>query len=504
MARATGGQRRPLAASSDAARAQKRAGAYYSPDAVVASLVAWAVRRPQDRLLDPACGDGRFIAAHPHSVGIEQDAAATQLAIARAPGALVHEGEFFAWAQATTERFDCAVGNPPFIRYQRFAGAVRDGALSLCARLGAKFSGLTSSWAPFLVATASLLKPGGRMAFVVPAELGHAPYAAPVLEYLVAHFSTVHVLALRSKLFPDLSEDCWLLFADGFGGRTETLLFSAQEKFVAGEGPPRLHEAIPVGEWRTIWGRRLRPYLMSAQGRALYQSVVTDQRSQRLADFAQVGIGYITGANDFFHLSPSEARRHGLPAALLQPSVRNGRALIQPHLTPEAVRAWIRSDRPVLLLRLEKRAEVPASVRRYLDGADGRQARLAYKCRVREPWYAVPDVQIPDFFLSYMSGTAPSLVRNDAGCACTNSVHGVRVGDPVAAARLFAAWDTPLLRLSCEVEGHPLGGGMLKLEPREAGRIVLPREARVRAADTLLAREAVAALRAWRHCVAPA
>jgi hypothetical protein len=74
--------------------------------------------------------------------------------------ALVHEGDFFAWAGETAERFDCAAGNPPFIRYQTFKGITRARALDLCARHGADFSGLASSWAPFLVATATLLKPG--------------------------------------------------------------------------------------------------------------------------------------------------------------------------------------------------------------------------------------------------------------------------------------------------------------------------------------------------------
>jgi adenine-specific DNA-methyltransferase len=72
-------------------------------------------------------------------------------------------------------RFECAAGNPPFIRYQHFNGATRARALELCGRLGASFTGLASSWAPFIAAAAGLLKPGGRLAFVVPAEIGHAP-----------------------------------------------------------------------------------------------------------------------------------------------------------------------------------------------------------------------------------------------------------------------------------------------------------------------------------------
>ena len=160
---------------------QKEAGAYFTPDPVVASLLAWALRHEGDRLLDPSCGDGRFIAGHRNAVGIEQDQETTRIAIARAPWALVHVCDFFAWAAETTERFECAAGNPPFIRYQVFKGVTRLRALTLCNRLGADFSGFASSWAPFLVATAGLLKPGGRMAFVVPAEIGHAPYAAPFL-----------------------------------------------------------------------------------------------------------------------------------------------------------------------------------------------------------------------------------------------------------------------------------------------------------------------------------
>jgi hypothetical protein len=55
----------------------------------------------------------------------------------------------------------------------------------------ADFTGLTSSWAPFLVGAAGLLRPGGRLAFVVSSEIGHAPYAAPLLDYLVERFAHV-------------------------------------------------------------------------------------------------------------------------------------------------------------------------------------------------------------------------------------------------------------------------------------------------------------------------
>jgi len=477
---------------------QKEAGAYYTPDSVVSSLLKWAVRRDEDRLLDPACGDGGFIACHRNSVGIEQDAQATQTAISRAPWALVHEGDFFSWATETVERFECTAGNPPFIRYQNFTGEVRARAIALCASLGANFSGLASSWAPFLVAAASLLKRGGRMAFVVPAEIGHAPYAAPLLEYLVGHFCNVHVVAVRNKLFPGLSEDCWLLYADGFEGQTREIRFSVLDSFRPSSGPPRQFLRVGVPEWRTEWNRRLRPYLISPHAREVYRHAATDPGTRHLGDLANVGIGYVSGANDFFHLRPSEAMNWEIPSTFLHPSVRNGRALPKSKVTAGVVARWTRSDEPILLLRLPKTNDIPRSVWRYLETDAGREARKAYKCRMRDPWYSVPDVQVPDFFLSYMSGLEPSLVRNDAHCTCTNSVHSVRLKDPDIKSRL-ASWGSDFVQLSCELEGHPLGGGMLKLEPREATQIVLPSPAAVKPMNATVIADAIQTMRSWRH-----
>lgn len=478
---------------------QKHAGAYYTPDPIVRALVSWAAQGEGERMLDPSCGDGGFIAAHPNSVGVEQDPISAEEARARVPGAEVYQADFFEWAEATSERFDCAAGNPPFIRYQTFKGEVRARALKLCARHGAQFSGLSSSWAPFLVAAATLLKPGGRMAFVVPAEIGHAPYAAPLLAYLVANFDRVQIVAVREKLFPELSEDCWLLYTEGFGGRTEHIEFTAQDRFEWTPRPPHKAERVPMSEWRQVWNHRLRPLLLPAAVRELYQAAATHPESRRFADFASVGIGYVSGDNDFFHLRPSEAERWEIPESVLHPTVRNTRALPGRQITRETVRSWTRADEPAFLLRLRRGQRLSAGVKRYLDSEAGQKARQAYKCRMREPWYAVPDVQVPDFVLTYMSGRSASLVRNAAGVTCTNTVHSVRVRDAEVAEKLLPSWGSAFTQLSCEIEGHALGGGMLKLEPREAGRVLFPAASLSAELDGATIKDGVRTMQRWRH-----
>ena len=481
--------------SSNAAKAN---GAYYTPLQVASALVRFAVRTSTDRLLDPACGDGRFIACHANSVGIERDLHAAAAACERAPCAEVHAIDFFSWAEGTSERFDCAAGNPPFIRYQLFAGATRKQALRLCQILGVPFSGLTSSWAPFLVVTASLLRPGGRMAFVVPASIGHAPHAAPLIDYLLGHFEAVRIVALRRKMFPNLSEDCWLLFANGFGGATHHIEFSPIDRFddIFSCYATKL---VTVDEWRNNWNCRLRPYLLDDSIRSLYLEAAHSELSVRLGEIASVGIGYVTGDNDFFHLRPSDIEFWQIPMRFLHPTVRNGRALPSEVLSCDTVDQWRRLNKAAFLLSIPRDADLPLGIRSYLDSPRGRAARGAYKCRNRRPWYSVPDVRVPSFFLTYMSGATPSLVRNRAAATCTNALHAVHLYDDNDAEPLVRGWQSSCLKLSCEIEGHPLGGGMLKLEPKEAARLVLP------LSDTALpdfdakAHDALNTLRSWRH-----
>jgi len=183
----------------------KIAGQFFTPEKIAKALVSWAVRLPTDRLFDPSCGDGAILSHHGKVGGIERDPYSALVARERVPQASIDNVDFFTWAQSTEERFECAAGNPPFIRFQNFKGISKAAATAICEANGVALSGLSSTWVPFLIGTASLLKPGGRMAFVVPAEIGHAFYVGPLLDYLLGSFSAVQVVAVREKPFKRVS-----------------------------------------------------------------------------------------------------------------------------------------------------------------------------------------------------------------------------------------------------------------------------------------------------------
>ncbi len=478
---------------------RKRFGQFFTPPAVARSLVSWVVRGPRDLVLDPSCGDGAFLRWHKRSVGIEVDPDNAALARQIAPGALVHGGDFFDWAFATKERFDGIAGNPPFIRYQTLPGEIRARALAASSLMGAEFSALTSSWAPFVLVAAGLLKPGAAMAFVVPAEVGHANYVQPLIPALCARFARVHVIACREKLFPELSQDCWLLHCSGFGATTDCVALTALDRFEACDAPPPPTKRITLPEWRER-GQRLRPFLLPNAAMALYRDLAKHPGIKRFGETASAGIGYVTGDNDFFHLRPSEARRRDIPASLLRVAVRKGDQLPAETVLPRHVEQWLSGDEPVLLLDLGRTERLPASVARYLDEEAGHKARQAFKCRNRDPWYAVPDIKVPDAFLTVMSGEQPMLVRNEAACVCSNSLLAVRFKADVDSRQVQQAWRSDLAQLGAEIEGHPLGGGVLKLEPREAARVPLPLDPiHLTINERAALQEGVRTMRAWRH-----
>ena len=472
---------------------QKITGAFYTPPRVAELLVAWGVREPGDYVLDPSFGEGVFLEAallrlaklrgrpNRQVFGIELD----ESAVARASSFLNRNhlvvNDFFDVSHSELPGFDVVVGNPPFIRYHHFAGAVREKAIALARLAGVEISELTSSWAPFLIHATQFLVKHGRLAMVVPFEITHAAYARPVIQHLTRSFRHIYLAAFEERIFPELSQDTVLLLADGFGTRCDGIRFKrfgrVEEFAESAESHVPFGKRVGAQDLERSNGR-LRNHLLPGTAGALYNFLSADPRIQRLGTVASVGIGYVTGCNNFFHLSQAEISELRIPSRYLRPSLVTPKALHGLRFTKTDWDELRQSEAKAFLLDLTggAQSELPASVCSYLEAGRKKKVHLAYKCKVRKPWYAVPHAKPADAFLSYMAGTAPKVCLNEAQVLATNSTHEIRVVSGSAEpSKLAFAFSSTLVQLSCEIEGHPMGGGLLKLEPSEAERVILPK-----------------------------
>ncbi|MCK6593172.1 MAG: hypothetical protein L6Q76_36920, partial [Polyangiaceae bacterium] len=192
-----------------------------------------------------------------------------------------------------------------------------------------------------------------------------------------------------------------------------------------------------------------------------------------LGDLGRVDIGAVTGANEFFVMSRKEAMESGLPASVLMPVISKAAHVQGARFTEAEWKERLAAGEPMFML-VAGEADARGSVARYIKKGEEMGLPARYKCRTRKPWYAVPYVRTPDLFLTYMSHVAPRLVVNDARATNTNTVHGVFLADPSLAAPLAAAFLCSATLLSAEIQGRSYGGGVLKMEPREALRLRVP------------------------------
>jgi adenine-specific DNA methylase len=477
----------------------KDLGAYYTATNVAEFIVRWAIRSPSERIFDPSFGGGVFLDAACRQIkkmggntglsvfGAELDPSTfgrTFLALQReygVPKKNLIRGDFFS-LQGIEFALDAIVGNPPFIRYQRFSGPSRDRAIEVASAAGVKLSELCSSWAPFVVHSANLLQPHGRLGFVVPSEIMHAAYARPVLDFLTRIFSQLTFLTFRQRLFPDINQDTLLLLAeDKNPGTTARIklreINDAQELagIPTGDGKPMATRNLSLAN--VIRGTdRFLKHLLPKKVQGLYDDLSRHPKVLRLGQIADVGIGYVTGGNDFFHLTKAAVAQWDIPKEYLRLAVCRGRALDGLRLTCADWERLEKSGDAAFLLHI--RDQVPSAHRglsAYIQHGEAAGIHQTFKCRTRTPWYRVPHVHLPDAFLAYMSGLFPRLVVNQAAAVAPNTLHVVRI-HPLAAIepqRLAIGWQSSLTHLSAEIEGHAMGGGMLKLEPTEAARVLV-------------------------------
>ncbi len=408
--------------------------------------------------------------------------------------------DFFDVEPAALPQFDAVVGNPPFIRYQSFTGASRQTAIRRAAEQGVALSALTSSWAPFIVHSVAMIRHGGRLAMVVPMEVGHAAYARPVLSHLARSFARITLLTFRLPLFPDLSQDTLLLLAEGRGEPFEGLGWRDLESF---ENLPGLgediagsqlldHSALASGD------DRLAMNFIHEDARDLYRELAASPLTMRLHDIARVGIGYVSGANHYFHVEPEWVQDWQLAPQYVSHAVYRGRAFSGITFSEEDWRSAAAKGNAGYLFHVRSGQDLDDKARSYVSYGESIRANQAYKCRVRQPWYEVPGVHVPDVFLTYMSGIRPGMVANAFGAVAPNTLHMVRLhrASRPSAETLVLAWQSSLTSLSVELEGHAMGGGMLKLEPSEARRVLVPT---VSLGTQQLAQEVDALMRSGRN-----
>lgn len=463
---------------------RRQLGAYYTPESLAAPLVAWALRGPKHRrVLDPSHGGGVFLSrallelgsgATVYGVDVDESARVHELGLVERglPSANLLRRDFLdVTIDDFQTPFDSIVGNPPYIRHHMLATKTKTERRRRLQVGAHALDGRADLWAYFLFHACSMLRPGGRLAFVLPGAFQQADYAEAVRNAMTDLFGAVATFRLRERVFAGAAESSVVLLADEFGmGPCELDVHEVDTvTSLSAEINARTSTEVAV-----TMGSASRPKPLKTlpeEARALLDDLTSSLGATTLDEHAEVKIGVVTGANAFFIRSSAEVSPLLGQGVTSRAIVSKSRDLHNPRFGHSDLSALGAEGSASQLLLIEADAPLHEALRTALDTAKGDGLHLRSHSRRRTPWYSVTDDSAPHAFLPYMGSSPPHLIRNDAHALCTNGVHRIYWKQPESSDGFVAYSWTSLFGLAAELEGRHYGGGVLKTEPSDAKKL---------------------------------
>lgn len=470
--------------------ALRRKGQFWTPDWVAEAMVAYVLAGGSRHVFDPAVGAGAFFRAA-KSVAAESGRQVSLLGAEVDGGALREARENGLSADDLShvrlsdfvlrppqEKFDAIVANPPYIRHHRLTAQVKAELKRFGAGLiGTALDGRAGLHVYFLLRALQLLREGGRLAFIVPADTCEGVFSATLWEWVtrVYRLDAVVTFAPEASPFPGVDTNPVIILlsnarsADEFWWAKCLEAETGQLKSWVASGFTEAGRALEVCR------RSLTEGLATGLSRPPTQMV---SAAPLLGDYARVMRGIATGANEFFFLTAKRAAGLGIPGELLLPAVGRTRDVPGEEVSVETIRALEEEGRAALLFSPDGRPLelFPAPVREYLKQGEAAGIHLKTLIATRRPWYKMETRPAPPFLFAYLGRRNARFIRNLAG---VRPLTGFLCVYPRSRDRLFVEkfWNVlrhPETVANLALVGKSYGSGAIKVEPRSLERLPLP------------------------------
>lgn len=331
----------------------KKHGFVATPHSVVSFLTTWAVRRHTDTVLDLGSGEGVFLVEAFHRlvhlgreeyeateqlIGVEiakerYDIASTVLRkhLGRVPSQF-YLSDFFA-THFTLPQVDAVIGNPPYVRRSNLEGldAIRRRVVessALCPNLPA----LTDLYAYFILFAVSLMKPGARLALVLPTSWLDVDYGVPVKQTLLSQFKLTALILLEGRVFDNVLVRPVLLLAEKSctSDGHQTAFVRIRRSLPDPCQPdclftyPQQHDAEVVLVKQNSLDPS-RPWSTLLKTPHAYQMIAQRSDFTTLGSLAETRIGIQTLAGSFFIINEEMRQKLAIPHCYLRPIVLSPR-----------------------------------------------------------------------------------------------------------------------------------------------------------------------------------
>jgi hypothetical protein len=456
------------------AKQRRQHGATYTPTAIVNAMVEWAYAQipTPARVVDPGAGSGRFLIAAARKfpsaqlVAVDVDPLAALMLRANATvqgfcdRLAIHLTDYRSFALPAITRPTLFIGNPPYVRHHGIAEQWKTWFADTAGRFGYTASKLAGMHIHFFFKTRELAQCGDYGAFITAAEWLDVNYGSALRRMLADGLggTAVHIIDPKAQPFAD------------------TLTTGAVTCFRVGSRPTEitmrsvgsLDDLAPLCRGRAVaWHE-----IVSARK----WSVFVHEQKQAPAGFIELGElfrvhrGQVTGGNDVWIDNDAA---HEVPEHFKPFAVTAARELFAAGTELTSTKGLHRViDLPAELDTLN--ANERKVVQRFLAWAKRHGAHESYIATHRRAWWSVGLRAPAPILCTYMARRAPAFVRNRVKARHINIAHGLYPREPLSDATLSAVV-AYLRRHMSTTGGRTYAGGLVKFEPKELERILLPR-----------------------------
>lgn len=465
---------------------QKLRGAYYTPFPMAKKMIELFQGEPGiERILEPSCGDGVFVEGLIETDSFQdkkitaieidkKEALALKKRLKEKKNIKVRNQDFFAYYQShyKKEKYDLILGNPPYIRYQYLEEHQRETMSDILKAHGMKANKLVNAWVGFLVSCIQMLNKDGKIAFVIPAEILQVAYAEDLRFYLSAHLSKITLITFEALVFPDIEQEILIFIGEKGGSQEGIRIIELSDLEALKDVDLRSAQFQKLLHVHEKWTK----YFTNAEENRMISQIRKDSRFQKMSDIALINVGITTGNNKYFSVGEKTVKEYGFEE-IVRPLIGRSSHASGVYFTREDWEKNISNAKAAYLLDFPDipYKDYPGKHKKYIRQGEEQGEHKGYKCSIRERWYRIPSIWVPDGFFLRRNNRYPKFVLNACNAVSTDTMHRIKFYEGVEPERILLSYYNSISFAFTEICGRSYGGGVLEILPGEVGNIILPR-----------------------------
>ncbi|HET7623983.1 MAG TPA: N-6 DNA methylase [Verrucomicrobiae bacterium] len=468
--------------------ALREKGQFWTPMWLAKVMASWVTENQPSTIFDPAVGPGTFFSAarqigyagqfdgfELHELAFSDG---LKLGLTEKDFCRVEIGDFI--SSQFSRVYPAIISNPPYIRHHRLTERRKSELRTIAERvLGFSLDGRVGLHVYFLLKCLEHLSAGGRLAFLLPADVCEGISSRQLWNRLCELFRLDAVLTFNESAAPfpqvDTNAMVFLMSRSAPSDHFKWLCVKERDGVSILQALHGTKNGKSLDEVVTCYERKTSEALTAGLSRPPRPE---QSRGVPLSHFARVVRGIASGANEFFFLTRQQIKSLELPARFFIRAIGRTRDCREDVLKPDTIERLDNKGRPTWLLNLDDtpKERLPEPLQTYLEFGEKEKLNLRSLIQSRRPWYKMEQRTPPPILFAYLGRRDCRFILNEANVVPLTGFLCVYPWEKnkETVRKLWRALNHPDTIRNLTFAGKSYGGGAVKVEPRQLDNLEIP------------------------------